>query len=391
MTVKPHDAPWGMPVALVTKAVVDLFYQASLHGRATVTLTPQEIADVKAAFQALRMPLPGVDLSKAGVTAYQLFLPAFEEYAQYYSNNPQPDTQVNLARLARDYQARKASGNFTDEYYNANSDVQVLVQALRGDGSTAWDQDLTLWGTPGTICDILIVNGLDAPLTLADTYVGHGYPIYYPNVMQPLIHGDPVEVAPNVIPGRTGAPDGTDRFGLGLFRFQKGDGAFYGTEGAMQFTTPDPAAPKPIGIAWGLDYHNNPSTAATADLSQYNSLQAFYEATTMVSKSNFGEGMHGVSVNCYIDYTSGDAPLKDDGHRLITVVIQPTGGVKEAGPGPAAAKNPLPQIMKNIARTLPKPAPQPAPPFIGAVDKHGIGGGNHLPPNVVPFVNDDGN
>lgn len=388
MTVKPHDAPWGMPVAFVPKAIIDLFYQVSLHTQADVALTPQEIADVKAAFQALHVGLPG-DLSKMPVTAYQLFLPAFEEYAQFFSNNPQPDTQVNLARQVRDYQARKASGTFTDEYYSANDDVQSMIRFGRGDGSRAVDQDLTLWGATETACDILIVNALDQPLTLTDSVVGHGFPIYYPNVMKPLAHGDPVEVTPNVIPGRTGMPDGSSRFGLGLFRYQKGDGAFYGTEGALQFATSDPAAPKPIGVAWGLDYYNNPSTAATADLTQYNSLQAFYEATTKASKSNFGEGKFGVSINCIVGYSSLESPGKDDGHRVITVVVQPTGGVKDTDPVAAApSAKPLKAILKNVAAALPGPPP---PPFLGPMNPPGLNNPNKLPPNVVPFVNDDKN
>lgn len=388
MTVAPHNAPWGFPTALIPKSVVDLFYQAALHGQTTIATTPSEVTALKAAFSALHVQVP--DLSKLPVTAYQLFLPAFEEYAQYYDYSSAPETQVNLARLVRDYQARKASGKFTDEYYNANSMAQSLAQAGRSDPSLAWSNDFTLWGGSGTICDLLIVNGLDAPITCTETYVGHGYPIYFPQVMTPLEHGDPVEASNNVIPGRTCMPDGTNRFGLGLYRFQKGDGAFYGTEGALKFTTSDPAAPQPIGIAWGLDYHNTPSMAATADLSQYNSLQAFYEATTQKSVLGYGEGKFGVSINCLYAYSSLSKPNMDDGHRVITVVIQPTGGVAQSSAAaPAAAGSPLHSILKNIAAALPKPAAQPAPPFVGAVDKHGIGGGNHLPPNVVPFVNDD--
>ncbi|MFZ1773617.1 MAG: hypothetical protein WAT78_06620 [Rhizobiaceae bacterium] len=390
MSVKAHDAPWGMVVSLVPKSVVDYFQQAALKGEVGVPVPPAEQAAILARLKAIGFNLPpGADMSKYGVTGYELFLPAFEEYAQYFSNNPQPDTQANIAKLARDYQAGKASGNYSDEYYAANDVVQSIARNGRSAG-TAWTHDYTLWGTTGTVCDILIVNGLDEPLTVADPFIGHGYPIYFPQVMTPIDHGDPVAASTNVIPGRTCMPDGTNRFGLGLFRFQKGDGALYGTEGAMQLTTSDPAAPQPIGIAWGLDYGNSPSMAATADLSQYNSLQAFYEATTKVSKSTYGEGKFGVNINCYIDYTSSQPPGKDDGHRVLTVVIQPTGGVKETNADPVAgASSPLPAMLKNLAAALPAPQAAPAPPFIGQVNKPGIGNPNHLPPNVVPFVNDD--
>lgn len=390
MTVKPHDAPWGMVVSLVPKSVVDYFQQVALKGEVGIPVPPVEQAAILARLKAIGFNLPpGADMSKYGVTAYELFLPTFEEYAQYFSNNPQPDTQVNIAKLARDYQAGKASGNYSDDYYNANDVVQSIARSGRG-AATAWAHDYSLWGTTGTVCDILIVNGLDEPLTVADPYIGHGYPIYFPQVMTPIDHGDPVVASTNVIPGRTCMPDGTNRFGLGLFRFQKGDGAFYGAEGALQLTTADPAAPQPIGIAWGLDYGNNPSMAATADLSQYNSLQAFYEATTKVSKSTYGEAKFGVNINCYIDYTSSQPPGKDDGHRVLTVVIQPTAGIKETNADPVAASaSPLPAMLKNLAAALPAPQAAPAPPFIGQVNKPGIGNPNRLPPNVVPFVNDD--
>lgn len=384
MPATPQDAPWGIPPTLVPKSVVDLFYQAALHGQVDIAVSAAEAAAIRTAFQQLGVQPPG-DLSKAPTTAYQMFLPAFEQYAVFDNGGDVPYPPVCIALRVGLLQA----GNKTAALDQCNQDAVKLILAGRGDGSERHHNDLTLCGATETVCDILIVNALDEPIACAETYVGHGYPIYYPQVLTPIDHGDPVEASNNVIPGRTCMPDGTNRFGLGIYRFQKGLGALHGTEGALKFTTPDPAAPQPIGIAWGLDYYNKASTAATADLSQYNSLQAFYEATTQKSVSTYGEGKFGVSINCITGYSSLESPNKEDGHRVITVVIQPSGGVKETNAELASAPaKVLPSILKYVAAALPPPA-QPAPPFIGAVNQPGLNNPNKLPPNVVPFVNDD--
>ncbi len=390
MTVKSHDAPWGLVVSLVPKSVADYFHEVSHIGEAGIPIPPAEQAVMKAQLQAIHAWADSMDISKYGVTGYELFRPAFEEHAVVYDFDSPDENMVNIAKMVRDFQAGLASGTFTHEYERSGAELATFVRNGRGDGTDPAEIDYTLWNATATVCDILIVNGLDDPLTAADPDIGHGYPIYFPEVRTPIDHGDPVVASTNIIPGRTCMPDGTNRFGLGLFRFQKGQGAAHGTEGAMQLTTSDPAAPQPIGIAWGLDYHNTPSAAVTADLSQYNSLDDFYLATTGVSKSINKEDKFGVSITCFIDYTSSQAPGKQDGHRVVTVVIQPTDGVRETNADlVVAAASPLPAILKNLAAALPAPQAAPAPPFIGTVEKHDLGGGTHLPPHVVPFNSDD--
>lgn len=379
---QPQDAPWGIPPALVPKSVVDLFYQAALRGQVDIAVSSAEAAAIRTSFQQLGVQ-PPADLSKAPVTAYGLFLPAFEQFALFNNGGDQPFPPVSIAPRVSLLQA----GNATAALDKCNPDAIRHIQDGRGDGSKPQNNDFTLYGATPTVCDILIVNALDAPITCAETVVGTGFPFYYPQILTPIDHGDPVEASNNVIPGRTCMPDGSNRFGIGLYRFQKGLAALHGTEGALKFTTTDPAAPQPIGVAWGLDYYNKPSMAATADLSQYNSLQAFYEATTQKSVSTYGEGKFGVNINCAIGYSSLNSPNKDDGHRVITVVIQPKAGIREtdADPAPAPSKV-LPGILKIVSAALPKPSPQAPQPFVGAVKQPGL---NKLPPNVVPFVNDD--
>ena len=388
MGAQAQDPPYGVPPALVAKSVFDLFYDAALHGQANCSVTPAEGAALIALMSKM-----GLSMGQSAngpvsipVTPYQMFLPAFEQFALFSNGGDMPFAPVAIAPLAAKYLADKASADLSQ----CNPVTINIVHQGRGDRSLVQENDFTLLEASATVCDILIINGLDAPLTCADSYIGHGFQAYYPQVLTPIDHGEPVEASNNVIPGRTCMPDGTNRFGLGIYRFQKGSGAAHGTEGALKFTTPDPAAPQAIGIAWGLDFHNTPSMAATADLSQYNSLQSFYEATTAQSKSTSSDGKFGVSINCNYTFSSMDAPNKDDGHRVITVVIQPTGGVKETNADTQAAPaSPLPAMLKSIASALPKPQASPAPNFVGKVNPPGPANPNKLPPNVVPFVNDD--
>ena len=179
------------------------------------------------------------------------------------------------------------------------------------------------------MCMIVIANGLAKPLKLSgDPFIARGHQVGHPDTQVPRAKGGIDHSDPDIIPGR--ASFGTaNHYGVGVYRFAKlfvaGIG-FYGTEGAITLTTDDPAAPKPICIAWRVDQFTNVSCAATMDVTQYGTGEDFYNATVAQNKGTFGEGLYQAKINCTI------APLTAKGKtfphlQVVTAVIQPSDGI----------------------------------------------------------------
>lgn len=133
-------------------------------------------------------------------------------------------------------------------------------------------------------CTIVIANGLMGNLKKSEMYedcgVQTGRPVYSETDPESgVVQSTKADVIPGVSIDIPEFPMG----GVGMYRFEKDRSlliGFYGTGGAISFTTDDPKYnQKKIAVAWLVPETGKPAFAVTGDLSQYQSLQAFYDKT----------------------------------------------------------------------------------------------------------------
>lgn len=181
-----------------------------------------------------------------------------------------------------------------------------------------FDQLFTAMGVDFCIGDELhqawyiILNALDAPLTLSGDFLeGHGHQYMQPAILRfPKDAPDvPVAVTENVIPGRVEAmipdtPDDAwgkvtsdvDTFGVGIFRTGR-EGLIYGTGAAMAFTTTDPRVTSTIALAGCVSAGGGEMfQAVKLDLTDYGTLQAFYDKTVNAGVPEFIDSANDVMV-----------------------------------------------------------------------------------------------
>ena len=179
------------------------------------------------------------------------------------------------------------------------------------------------------LCVILIANGLNKSLKLSgDPFQARGKQTGHPDTQTPRAQGPIAHSDPNIIPGRSSFPSG-NRYGVGIYRFAKyiwaGIG-YYGTEGAITFTTEDPRAPHPICIGWRVDQNGGCCCAATMDLTQYGTDEDFFNATIAQDKLNYGHGLADVGIN--LTMKPLDVKGKTFPHfQVITAVVHPNAGI----------------------------------------------------------------
>jgi hypothetical protein len=131
-------------------------------------------------------------------------------------------------------------------------------------------------------CTITIANGLMGNLTKSEIYqdcgVQTGRPVYSETDPET---GVVQSTNADVIPGVNIETPEFPMAGVGMYRFEKDRSlliGFYGTGGAISFTTDDPKYKnKKIAIAWLVPESGKPAFAVTGDLSKFQSLKAFYD------------------------------------------------------------------------------------------------------------------
>lgn len=133
-------------------------------------------------------------------------------------------------------------------------------------------------------CTIIIANGLMGNLKKSEIYqdcgVQTGRPVYSETDPE---SGVVQSTNADVVPGVNADIPEFPMAGVGMYRFEKDRSlviGFYGTGGAISFTTDDPMySNKKIAVAWLVPETGKPAFAVTGDLSTYQSLQAFYDKT----------------------------------------------------------------------------------------------------------------
>lgn len=132
-------------------------------------------------------------------------------------------------------------------------------------------------------CTIIIANGLMGNLKKSEIYqdcgVQTGQPVFSETDPE---SGVVQSTSADVIPGVNYDNPDFILAGVGMYRFEKDRSlliGFYGTGGAISFTTDDPRYNQKIAIAWLVPETGKPAVAVTGDLSKYQSLQAFYDQT----------------------------------------------------------------------------------------------------------------
>lgn len=133
-------------------------------------------------------------------------------------------------------------------------------------------------------CTIVIANGLMGNLTKSEIYqdcgIQTGKTVYSETDPET---GVVQSRKADVIPGVNADVPEFPMAGVGMYRFEKDRSlliGFYGTGGAISFSTDDPKySSKKIAIAWLVPETGKPAFAVTGDLSKYQSLQAFYDKT----------------------------------------------------------------------------------------------------------------
>jgi hypothetical protein len=198
--------------------------------------------------------------------------------------------------------------------YTAGVVQEIFVNNLPADTGQQ-QQDMSYAGASAMfdnrLCLMVIVNALAGTVSLSgDPLLAHGQQTGFPAAMTRSSAGVNIPTSADSIPGALVDHAGNAVYHIGVYVFEKSAG-FHGTEGAIAFTTPDPATPKKIGISWCVDYVGRTCVAGTVNLDEeYGSLQALYDNTVGVYKMTYGEGAHGVNLNLTM------APLKVDDQTL---------------------------------------------------------------------------
>jgi hypothetical protein len=138
------------------------------------------------------------------------------------------------------------------------------------------------------VCTLVIANGLSGSLTRSDLTFDCGLETHYPAVV------DPKDITKfeqtHVISGEVTLPMSppVSLYGVGFYRFENkralGIG-FYGTGGAIAFTSDDPRTQGAVmAVAWLVPETGARGFAVTSDLSRYASLSDFYYKTADLRK-----------------------------------------------------------------------------------------------------------
>lgn len=93
----------------------------------------------------------------------------------------------------------------------------------------------------------------------------------------------------DVIPGRMDWGGGFETCGIGMYRFEKNLDlviGFYGTSGAISFTSTDPAIDKTFAVAWSVPERGEASVAVCENLRLYENLQDFHEKAMKKAKAS---------------------------------------------------------------------------------------------------------
>lgn len=222
---------------------------------------------------------------------------------------PFEDVFMNFVRAAKDAVCTVDGVNMSSyrfmedmatnpDKYTAEWKQALLVGGIGGVGSTVALSAVLLAGGPLTLigamvaapffggnraCTIVIANALGGKLTKSEIHqncgVQTGQPVFSETNDET---GVTLSTNPDVIPGFNASIPGFLMAGVGMYRFEKDLSlviGFYGTGGAISFTADTPKFPQKIAIAWLVPETGDPHFAVTGNLSQYGSLQAFYDKT----------------------------------------------------------------------------------------------------------------
>lgn len=184
----------------------------------------------------------------------------------------------------------------------------------------------SLFGAPTfsdpRVCSMIICNGLNGTLTRKDVYFDCGHETHYPAIVDPT--GVDPPAGAHVIPGWTTLPTTkppTLVTGIGVYRFENSRAlglGFYGTGGAVSFTSTDPRTNgKEMAVSWLVPATGKVGYAPTSDLSQYSSLGDFYNKTADQRTVNVRE------VGDYYDIACAMGVRDSDSNDLVmTVCVQ---------------------------------------------------------------------
>lgn len=183
--------------------------------------------------------------------------------------------------------------------YTAEWKQALMVGGMGAVGATVGGAAVMLAGGPITLiagmiaapffggnraCTLVIANGLMGNLTKSEIYqdcgIQTGKTVYSETDPETgVVQSRKADVIPGVNIDMPEFP----MAGIGMYRFEKDRSlliGFYGTGGAISFTTDDPKYNQmKIAVAWLVPETGRPAFAVTGDLSKYQSLKAFYDKT----------------------------------------------------------------------------------------------------------------
>lgn len=169
-----------------------------------------------------------------------------------------------------------------------------IVLSLTPLGPLVWCSSIAVaFGAPSLtdprVCTLVLINGLNGGLTRCDETFDCGFETHYPAIVDPAGKAGPTD--PHHIPGQTQVDLGSGPetfYGMSFYRFENrrvlGLG-FYGTGGAIAFTSDDPRTQgKMMAVSWLVPETGDRGCCVTADLSKWPSLSDFYYKTADTRK-----------------------------------------------------------------------------------------------------------
>jgi hypothetical protein len=173
-------------------------------------------------------------------------------------------------------------------------------------------------------CTIIIGNALNGSLRQSEIYrdcgVQTGHPVFSETDPET---GVVTSRQADVIPGLNTDMPQLPMAGVGMYRFEKDRSlliGFYGTGGAISFTSDDPKVKQKVAIAWLVPETGRPAFAVTGDLSKYQSLQAFYDKTAGARDSSENRDFVNGGVSIYASLVFRRYPDEQDVNDLVLTV-----------------------------------------------------------------------
>jgi hypothetical protein len=182
------------------------------------------------------------------------------------------------------------------------------------------------------ICRLIIGNETDGDLIKHDLYLDCGK-----QTARAVFEEKDAETGrmtaskTDTIPGRMDWGGGFETCGIGMYRFEKNLDmviGFYGTAGAISFTSTDPAIDKVFAIAWSVPERGDAAVAVCENLRMFENLQEFYEksiekgakSASATAKSKAGNAV--AEIRAAVSFANfPDA--SDEKDRVVAVTISP--------------------------------------------------------------------